>query len=208
MKNQTKAVRFFSMSTDQSLKVILLGNSGCGKTAIITRWISDIFDENRKSTLGCNHQRKEVILDNIGTIDLCVWDTAGQERFRSLIPLYARSSSLAIITTAIDDEASFEAVPGWIEVLSSAEEITPPVILAVNKMDLVATKRPVMREDEIRARFDPTFIQIFFVSALTGDHIDHLFCAAAVEASQFALGHQGRESGSVPEVEVGGAACC
>jgi small GTP-binding protein len=164
-------------------KVVVLGNSGCGKTAIITRWISGTFSPSSKPTIGSNHERKRVTLDGKGPVDLYVWDTAGQEQFQSLIPLYARSSCLAIIVTSIDNGASFDAIPTWIDAVASSCEIPPPILLAVNKMDLV--EEAIKTIDEIHTEFDDSFQGMFFVSALTGEGIASLFNSAAIEAAGF-----------------------
>lgn len=165
-------------------KVVIIGNSGCGKTAIILRWISDKFVRESKPTVGSNHQRKRVVLDGTGPVDLYVWDTAGQEQFQALMPIYTRGAMLAIVTAAIDDAQSFEAIPHWIETIQSACDSPPPMILAVNKMDMVESAALSM--EEIKERYDNDFAGIFFVSALTGENIDQLFRLAAVEAVKFA----------------------
>jgi small GTP-binding protein len=164
-------------------KVVVLGNSGCGKTAIITRWISGTFSLTTKPTIGSNHERKRVVLDGKGPVDLYVWDTAGQEQFQSLIPLYARSSCLAIFVTALDDEQSFDAIPTWIDAVTSSCESPPPILLAVNKMDRTGDASKTI--DQIHAEFDSRFLSVFFVSALTGEGISPLFNSAAIEASNF-----------------------
>jgi small GTP-binding protein len=164
-------------------KVVVLGNSGCGKTAIITRWISGTFTTISKPTIGSNHERKRVVLDGKGPVDLYVWDTAGQEQFQSLIPLYARSSCLAIIAAAIDDIQSFEAIPTWIDAVGSSCETPPPILLAVNKMDQIETAAKTV--EQIHSEFDGRFLSVFFVSALTGEGISSLFNAAAIEAANF-----------------------
>jgi small GTP-binding protein len=164
-------------------KVVVLGNSGCGKTAIITRWISGTFSPTSKPTIGSNHERKRVTLDGKGPVDLYVWDTAGQEQFQSLIPLYARSSCLAIIVAAIDDSQSFDAIPTWIDAVASSCETPPPILLAVNKMD--RTEEATKTVDQVHSEFDARFVGVFFVSALTGEGIASLFNSATIEAANF-----------------------
>jgi small GTP-binding protein len=164
-------------------KVVVLGNSGCGKTAIITRWTTGTFSANSKPTIGSNHERKRVTLDGKGPVDLYVWDTAGQEQFQSLIPLYARSSCLAIIVAAINDAGSFDAIPTWIDAVASSCETPPPILLAVNKMD--RAEEAARTVDSVHTEFDSKFVGVFFVSALTGEGIGQLFNCAAIEASNF-----------------------
>ena len=183
-------------------KVVVLGNSGAGKTSIILRWISDQFARESKPTIGSNHQRKRVELQD-GPVDLFVWDTAGQEQFQALMPLYARSSALAIVTAAIVDEESFQAIPKWIDTVNNSCDPCPPMILAINKIDL--TENVLYTEEEIQEKYGKMFSGIFFVSALSGENIENLFSSAAVEASKF-----GKKSQDVapPKVADQGRSCC
>ena len=168
-------------------KVVLLGNSGCGKTSIICRYVTNSFTRETKSTVGGNHQKKRVQLED-GAVDLFIWDTAGQERFQALMPLYARSSDLGIITVSITDKASFESVDQWIELVTNACSPVPPLVLAVNKTD--DFEHAVYTVDEINNQFKDKFKGIFFVSALSGENIDQLFEFAAVEAVNFSKENQ------------------
>ena len=183
-------------------KVVVLGNSGAGKTSIILRWISDQFARESKPTIGSNHQRKRVDLPE-GPVDLFVWDTAGQEQFQALMPLYARSSALAIITASIVDEESFQAIPKWIETVNNSCDPCPPLLLAVNKIDL--TENALYTTEEIQEKYGEQFCGIFFVSALSGENIDNLFSSAALEASKF--GKKNREP-APPPVATKSSGCC
>lgn len=163
-------------------KVVVLGNSGTGKTSIILRWISSQFTRESKPTIGSNHQRKRVPTPS-GPVDLFVWDTAGQEQFQALMPLYARSSSLAIITCSIIDEQSFEAIPRWIETVKNSCDPCPPLLLAVNKIDI--QENGFYTAEQIHEKYDEEFAGVFFVSALSGENIETLFSSAASEALRF-----------------------
>jgi small GTP-binding protein len=183
-------------------KVVVLGNSGAGKTSIILRWISDQFSKSSKPTIGSNHQRKRVELSD-GPADLFIWDTAGQEQFQALMPLYTRSSSLAIITASIVDEESFQAIPRWIETVISACDPCPPLLLAVNKIDL--TENALYSHEEIIDKYGSQFAGVFFISALSGENIENLFSAAANEAARY--GKRNQEA-PLPPVSKNKSSCC
>jgi small GTP-binding protein len=188
-------------------KVVVLGNSGCGKTAIIARWISGTFLASTKPTIGNNLERKRVVLDGKDPVDLFVWDTAGVEKYQSLIPLYARSASLGIIIAAIGDIQSFDAIPTWIDAVRSSCETPPPLLLAVNKMDQI--EAAVKTVEQIHSEFDGCFLSVFFVSALTGEGIASLFNAAAIEASNFSAKYTVPKSKQLPATsEQKEQVCC
>ena len=152
-----------------------------------------------RPTVGSNNQRKRVYVDNVGNVDLFVWDTAGQEQFQALMPLYARFAKVAVVTTAINDEHSFEAIPQWINTVKDSCDAVPPLVLAVNKMDIVESA--VLSVDDIHERFREMFTAIFFVSALTGENVEQLFRLAAIEAVKFAGELEKRKEGALQEAD-------
>ena len=163
-------------------KIVLLGNSGVGKTSIVTRWTSGQWQSSIKPTIGANHQRKKVEVSG-KEVDLFLWDTAGQEQFQALTPLYARSAAAAIIVTAINDISSFDSLQTWIDLVNNSCDSMPPIILAINKIDV--TENIVFTHDEIEEKYHSKFDGIFFVSAITGEELDNLFMHAAFQGYNF-----------------------
>jgi small GTP-binding protein len=183
-------------------KVVLLGDSGVGKTSILTRWMTGAYQRTTNPNVGASHECKSVVVGET-PVDLLLWDTAGQEQFHALAPLYARSASVAILTASITDRRSFESLPQWAEILGSANGEVPPLVLAVNKTDLRASA--TITDDEVEAEFGGQFAGVFFVSALTGEGIENLFLFAAQVGHRFAVAHQ---AGSEPAPEASDARCC
>jgi len=95
-------------------KLVFLGDQAVGKTAIITRFMYDKFDDTYQATIGIDFLSKTMYLED-RTVRLQLWDTAGQERFRSLIPSYIRDSSVAVIVYDVTDRQSFLNTSKWIE---------------------------------------------------------------------------------------------
>ena len=155
-----------------TFKAVILGDSGVGKTALVTRWTTGSFSPQIRATVGANHQRKRVTIDK-QEVDIFLWDTAGQEVFQALTPLYARSSSAAIITTSVDLPDSFKNIDKWIELLNTSTEELPPIILAVNKVDLESER--VVTTEEGQDYADKKGLIFYEVSAKTGEGIDMLF---------------------------------
>jgi small GTP-binding protein len=180
-----------SNSAALCFKTVLLGDSGVGKTSIVARWTTGVYHRIANPTVGASHHRKRVVVDDT-EVDLFVWDTAGQEQFQSLTPLYARSACVAILTASMTDQHSLENLAQWSEVLSAAAEAPPPVILAVNKVDLRESAQTT--EDAIASKYGRRFAGQFFVSALTGEGVDNLFLYAAQLGYRFALANRAPES--------------
>lgn len=161
-------------SSIPTVKLVILGNSGVGKSSLINQWINGSNLQSPKPTIGTvNHMQRLTFDDQ--DVDLCIWDTAGQEQFSSLAPLYVRATSVAVIVADISDKVSFDEILKWHEVVKNENEKIPPMVLAVNKTDLT---EKVFSEDDIRARFEQEFAKIFFVSAFTGVNVDTLFTEA------------------------------
>jgi small GTP-binding protein len=170
-----------------SFKAVLLGDSGVGKTSIVTRWVTGADPKIGSPTVGANHQRKRVVIEG-RDIDLFIWDTAGQEQFQSLTPLYARDACVAVVTTSIVDPFSFENIEHWVDILRSATDEMPPIVLAVNKIDLA--EDAFSSRDEIEAKYTGKFAGLFFCSAVSNEGIDILFLMAAKAGYRFATQRQ------------------
>jgi small GTP-binding protein len=187
-------------------KAVLLGDSGVGKTSIVTRWTTGVHQRIANPTIGANHQRKRVVVDD-REIDLFIWDTAGQEQFHSLTPLYARSACVAILTASITDRASFQNVGHWVEILTSATEELPPIVLAANKIDL--RENAQITDEEIEADYRSKFDGLFFVSAVTDEGISNLFSYAAQLGYRFAMASRGTPISQLDEKGGGkSGGCC
>lgn len=178
-----------------TFKAVILGDSGVGKTALVTRWTTGSFSPQIRATVGANHQRKRVTIDK-QEVDIFLWDTAGQEVFQALTPLYARSSSAAIITTSVDLPDSFKNIDKWIELLNTSTEELPPIILAVNKVDLESDSS--LSRDQIITDYENKFAGIFFVSAATNEGVDNLFMATAQKGFEFARSHAQKVEQPIP----------
>ena len=161
-------------------KVVILGDSGVGKTSICQRWVNGTFDSSIKPTIGSNYQKKTLNIAN-HRLDICLWDTAGQEVYRSIAPLYARSASSIIIATSVDDKNSFDDIQDWLSLVTDSTSETPPMVLAINKADLQVNDFI----SDIINQFKNIFTSIIICSARTGEGIDNLFNTAAFNSYKF-----------------------
>ena len=96
----------------QTCKVVLLGESGVGKTCIIARFINNTFEENLISTTGASYAGKTMTFDDYGgkSIKFEIWDTAGQEKYRSLTKIFYKDAKIIIFVYDITTEYSFNAL--------------------------------------------------------------------------------------------------
>ena len=121
-----------------SFKIIIIGNSGVGKTSILERFILDKFDESLLSTIGINFSEKVIILENGKKIKLKLYDTAGQEKFNSISRSYFRNADGVLFVYAVNDLNSFQNIKNWIELFMENHngKKNIPLYLIENKNDL------------------------------------------------------------------------
>jgi Ras-related protein Rab-11A len=123
------------IEVDIIYKIILVGDTGVGKTKILTRYTKDEFSFDSKTTLGVEFGSKIYnINDNI--IKLQIWDTAGQERYRSITCAYYKGSAGAIIVFDVARKETFENVDRWHEDIMRCADKDICIILIGNKCDL------------------------------------------------------------------------
>jgi small GTP-binding protein len=186
-------------------KVVLLGNSGVGKTSLVMQWTTGNYEAQVGPTIGANHQRKTITI-NREDVDLFLWDTAGQEQFQALAPLYAHSAACAVIVAAVDDADSFRGIATWMDLVNRSCDKPPPMVLFVNKMD--KTDRIKFSREEIKDRYKATFSGIFFVAARTGEGVEAAFSHAAECAYEFLVETMQVRKKSLELGDSGKSGCC
>jgi Ras-related protein Rab-1A len=166
---------------DYIFKVIIVGSSGVGKSALLLRYTDSHFYENNCSTIGVDYKIKtiEVLVNQVPKIvKLQLWDTAGQERFRSLTINYLRGSHAVIMVFSLDDPESFQSIDYWIELLKTHGS-NKGFFLIGNKCDL--DKGLVTQEMIHKLCEKYTEISFIKASAKTGENINELFAKLAFE---------------------------
>ena len=126
------------LEIEPSFNIIIIGNSGVGKTSILQRYILNEFYENTLSTIGLNSTEKEITLKNGKKIKLKLFDTAGQEKYHSLSRSYFRNVDGVLFVYSVNDLKSFENIKDWIKLFmknhNGKKDI--PLYLIENKNDL------------------------------------------------------------------------
>ena len=137
-KKERSTISYLSKNKEEikELKVILLGDTGVGKTNIINRFLFGTFDENLKPTLASSSLEKNIKRDD-GEYILKVWDTTGQERYNSITKLFIKGSQIVILVYAIDNLKSFENINFWRNLIKDELDRDEYILAIVgNKKDL------------------------------------------------------------------------
>ncbi len=155
-------------------KVVLLGDSGVGKTALILWYLEKAFNLSGELTTGASVHFKRVSCDG-KEVRLEIWDTAGQERYTSLGPIHCRNAKAVVICYDITSEPSFDNVNTWI-----SHPFIPDSILTVLvgcKADKSHERVIAQNTGEAKAKaLNPTVHLPFFeTSVVTDQNVDELF---------------------------------
>ncbi|KAH8268807.1 hypothetical protein KR018_007575 [Drosophila ironensis] len=129
---------------DYLFKLLLIGDSGVGKTCILFRFSEDAFNTTFISTIGIDFKIRTIELDN-KKIKLQIWDTAGQERFRTITTAYYRGAMGIMLVYDITQEKSFENIKNWIRNIEENASADVEKMLLGNKCEL-HDKRQVSKE--------------------------------------------------------------
>eukprot|EP01091_Cochliopodium_minus_P018241 TRINITY_DN732_c0_g1_i1.p1 TRINITY_DN732_c0_g1~~TRINITY_DN732_c0_g1_i1.p1 ORF type:complete len:196 (-),score=52.34 TRINITY_DN732_c0_g1_i1:52-639(-) len=152
-------------------KILIIGDSGVGKTNIMERFTKNEFNENTKSTIGVDFSTKVMQVAN-KKIKIQIWDTAGQEKYSILTSSYYRGAKGCIIVYDITDMKSFESVEKWLsEIKQIGEQIE--IILVGNKSDETEKRVVQYRQaQELAHKNELTFIE---TSAFTSSNVEDCF---------------------------------
>ncbi|KAJ3425174.1 ras family-domain-containing protein [Anaeramoeba flamelloides] len=159
------------------IKIVLLGQSGSGKTSMVLQFIEGKFTENTLATVGAAFFIRKLTIEE-KSVSIRVWDTSGQERFRSLCPLYYRNSNACILVFDITDQSSFDDLEYWMDQLKNELTILPSLALAANKNDLVSENEDETTKellDKARKYAKSIGAGFFITSAKTGEGIKEIF---------------------------------
>ncbi len=179
MSNKTK-----NKSSDYQyiFKLILIGNSGVGKSSILNRYMNKTFEDSYKCTIGVDFLMKSIEI-NGKTVKLQLWDTAGQEKYKSMVSSYYRGANVALIVFDLTSHESFDALPLWIENYYKNGPDQKNIILIGNKKDLEEERK--VTEEEAKIFSETNNMMYFETSAKEGDNIDYVFNYAAEKLLEF-----------------------
>ena len=162
---------------DISFKIIVIGDSGVGKSCLTTQAVRNNFEEFYTATIGFEFLTFNMRINN-NVLKLQIWDTCGQEVYKSLITNFYRNSSLALILYAINNKDSFQHAENWLNDLKNQANPNVKVFLVGNKSDL-EDERVIPREEGERFKEEKRLDRFIETSAKTGENARGVLFEAA-----------------------------
>ena len=162
---------------DISFKIIVIGDSGVGKSCLTTQAVRNNFEEFYTATVGFEFLTFNMRINN-NVLKLQIWDTCGQEVYKSLISNFYRNSSLALILYAINNRDTFVHAETWLNDLKNQANPNVKVFLVGNKSDL-ENERVVSKEEGEKFKEEKKLDRFIETSAKTGENARSALLEAA-----------------------------
>ena len=156
---------------DYLFKLLIIGESGVGKTCLLLRFTDDSFTANHLTTIGIDFKIKIINLEG-KLIKLQIWDTAGQERFRTITKTYYKGAHGIILTYDVNDQNTFKNIRNWIKQIEANAQTNVCKVLVGNKCD-----KPdrVVTEEDGKKLADDFKMSFFETSAKTNQNVNEVF---------------------------------
>ncbi|KAF5770953.1 putative small GTP-binding protein [Helianthus annuus] len=157
---------------DYLFKIVLIGDSGVGKSNILSRFTRNEFCLESKSTIGVEFATRTLQVEG-KTVKAQIWDTAGQERYRAITSAYYRGAVGALLVYDITKKQSFENILRWLRELRDHADANIVLMLAGNKCDLKHLR--AISESEAQALAEKEELSFLETSALDAHNIENAF---------------------------------
>ncbi|KAI9917950.1 hypothetical protein PsorP6_012602 [Peronosclerospora sorghi] len=157
---------------DYLFKIVLIGDSGVGKSNLLSRFTRNEFNLESKSTIGVEFATKSIVAEG-KTIKAQIWDTAGQERYRAITSAYYRGAVGALLVYDITKHGTFENVERWLKELRDHADANTVIMLVGNKSDLRHLR--AVSTEEAMAFSEKNNLAFIETSALEATGVDTAF---------------------------------
>ncbi|KAF9136654.1 hypothetical protein BGX30_010979 [Mortierella sp. GBA39] len=187
---------------DFLFKIVLIGDSGVGKSNLLSRFTRGDFNLESKSTIGVDFGARTVQVEDGKMIKAQIWDTAGQERYRAITSAYYRGAVGALLLYDITQHGTYESVSRW---LSEVREHADPNIIVMmvgNKSDLRHLRS--IHTEEAKGFAEENGLMFIETSALDATNVDVAFTNLLTEIYKVVTNAVPRDGGK-DELKAGGA---
>ena len=159
-------------SYEMMVKVVLVGDSGVGKTNIMSKYLKNQFREESKATVGVEFGSKQFSVEG-HQVKAQIWDTAGQERYKAITSAYYKGAKGAFIVYDMTRKNTFDSVNRWVSDITAAADKRITLILIGNKSDLEDQRQVSKEQGEEKAKeLGLAFLE---TSACSGENLDKAF---------------------------------
>lgn len=189
---------------DHLFKVIVVGDSGVGKSCLLLRFVDRKYRSDHSTTIGLDFGMKRVELEGGIRVKLHVWDCCGMETFLSVCVAYYRTASAVLLVYDVTDRRTFEHILWWCENVRKHSSREASLVLVGNKADLSA-RQVSHHEGEALANSLPA--AFFETSAKDFVNVDEAFMAAATGALHAAQPFQASTT-TLAWGKAEGGGCC
>jgi len=170
-------VKSISMAAfDHLFKLVLVGDSGVGKSGLLSRYTRNTFSSEEKSTIGVEFATRISDMEDGKKIKAQIWDTAGQERYRAITNAYYRGALGALLVYDVTSFTSFENIPRWLKELRDHANRDIVLVLVGNKIDMLekSSNREVTEEaaKRLAEEYELPWVE---TSAKTGKNVGDAF---------------------------------
>jgi len=178
---------------DYLFKLLLIGDSGVGKTCLLFRFADNTFNSTFISTIGIDFKIQTLDIDG-KRIKLQVWDTAGQERFRTITTAYYRGAMGILLVYDVTSKKSFDNITNWLRNIEEHASEGVEKLLVGNKSDL--EDKRVITEEEGQLLAVQHSIDFIEASALSGENVREAFLRMARRVK---LKHEAKSAAATPK---------
>ncbi|XP_062821122.1 ras-related protein Rab-11A-like isoform X2 [Anolis carolinensis] len=181
---------------DYLFKIVLIGDSGVGKSNLLSRFTRNEFNLESKSTIGVEFATRSIQVDG-KTVKAQIWDTAGQERYRAITSAYYRGAVGALLTYDIAKYLTYENAERWLKELQDHADANIVIMLVGNKSDLRHLR--AVPTEQAKAFAEKNGLAFIETSALDSTNVETAFQNILTEI--YRIVSQRQMSGGAPEAE-------
>ncbi|XP_065666612.1 uncharacterized protein LOC100214114 [Hydra vulgaris] len=161
------------MAADYVFKIIIIGDSGVGKSCLLRRFADKSYTDNYINTIGVDFKVRTFEIFG-KTVKLNIWDSAGQERFRTIVNTYYRGAQGICLVYDITNMESFTNLNDWLKDVSELAEKDAKKLIIGTKLDLESQR--CVTTNNVQAFSDQLDIPFIETSSKTGNNVENAFC--------------------------------